>query len=72
MLVDRDIAIVWTPYYFRHNGNLSHVGTNCFNLVKRYRDGGLGPEHGGGKDWEWKIAVALDTASHPSDEDVSY
>lgn len=34
VLVDHDIATVWTPYWVRWDGKLSHVGTNSFGLAK--------------------------------------
>lgn len=68
VMVDHDIAMVWTPYYFRRQGKLSHVGTNIFNLIKVYENGGDAEGKG---EWEWKIATALDTAREPSEEQVS-
>ena len=68
VMVDHDIAMVWTPYYFRRQGKLSHVGTNIFNLIKVYESGGNAEGTG---EWEWKIAAALDTAREPSEEQVS-
>ena len=68
VMVDHDIAMVWTPYYFRRQGKLSHVGTNIFNLIKVYENGGNAEGTG---EWEWKIATALDTAREPSEEQVS-
>jgi hypothetical protein len=33
VFVDHDIACIWAPYEFFHNGKLHHVGTNIINLV---------------------------------------
>ena len=68
VMVDHDIAMVWTPYYFRRQGKLSHVGTNIFNLVKIFKNGGNVEGTG---EWEWKIVTALDTAREPSEAQVS-
>ncbi|RFU27278.1 hypothetical protein B7463_g9045, partial [Scytalidium lignicola] len=56
VLVDHDIAMVWTPYWFKNNGQLTHVGTNCFTLAKDPVEG-------------WKIVGMTDTGRWPSDED---
>lgn len=32
--VDGDIAMVWSPYVFRINGQLRHCGTDHFDLVR--------------------------------------
>lgn len=66
VLVDHDLAMVWTPFWFRTNGELSHVGTNCFHLLKVYQDGQETTENG---KWEWKVVMACDTARAPTDED---
>lgn len=65
VLVDHDMAMVWTPYWFRVNDELSHVGTNCFNLLKVY-EGGAARVEGS---WEWKVVTACDTARPPTEED---
>lgn len=64
VLVDHDLAMVWTPYWFRVNGKLSHVGTNCFTLIKDYwsADGDKGA-------LEWKICGMTDTGRTPTEED---
>ncbi|KAH8809361.1 hypothetical protein F5884DRAFT_795431 [Xylogone sp. PMI_703] len=56
VLVDHDIAMVWTPYWFKRNGELTHVGTNCFTLAKYPAEG-------------WKIVGMTDTGRLPSDDD---
>lgn len=63
VLIDHDLAMVWTPFWFRVYGEISHVGTNLFNLIKVYEDGGES-----GK-WEWKVVMASDTARLPTDEE---
>lgn len=45
--MDGKMANVWTPYSFYINGNLSHCGTNSFQLFKR---NGI-----------WKIFYIVDT-----------
>ncbi len=45
--MDGKMANVWTPYSFYINGNLSHCGTNSFQLFKR--------------NGEWKIFYIVDT-----------
>jgi Putative lumazine-binding len=45
--LEESLANVWTPYKFYLNGNISHCGTNSFQLVKR-PDG-------------WKIQYIIDT-----------
>ncbi|TVZ51847.1 nuclear transport factor 2 family protein [Dokdonia sp. Hel_I_53] len=47
--MDGKMANVWTPYSFLINGNLSHCGTNSFQLFKR---NGI-----------WKIFYIVDTRS---------
>lgn len=47
VLVDGNLASVWTPYKFYFNGNFSHCGANSFQLVRI-----------GGK---WKIQYLIDT-----------
>ena len=42
-----ELATVWTPYRFYLDGNLSHCGTNSFQLVKT--------------DAGWKIQYIIDT-----------
>ena len=61
VLIDHDIAMVWTPYYFTVDGQLSHVGTNICSLLCRNWYGN-GPEH-------WLVVSVTDTARSPSDED---
>jgi len=55
--VDRDLAVVWTPYEFRRNGALSHVGTNVFSLVKE-----------GDGEGRWVICWVSDTWRVPDEE----
>lgn len=61
VLVDHDIAMVWTPFWFRRNGALTSVGTNCFTLVKHPLDA-TGSEG-------WKIVGMTDTGRLPSEEE---
>ncbi|HEX6179652.1 MAG TPA: nuclear transport factor 2 family protein [Chitinophagaceae bacterium] len=45
--IDGPLAIVWTPYTFHYNGNLSHCGVNSFQLVRI--------------NGKWKIQYLIDT-----------
>lgn len=47
ILIDADLAVVWTPYQFYFKQQLSHCGVNSFQLVKL---GGT-----------WKIQYLIDT-----------
>lgn len=47
ILLDDNLASVWTPYQFYYNGKFSHCGVNSFQLVR----GGEG----------WKIQYLIDT-----------
>lgn len=47
VLIDGNMAHVWTPYEFYVNGQLSHCGVNSFQL---FNDNG-----------QWKITYILDT-----------
>ena len=47
ILVDDNLASVWTPYRFYYDGKFSHCGVNSFQLVR----GGEG----------WKIQYLIDT-----------
>jgi hypothetical protein len=47
ILVDDNLASVWTPYQFYYDGKFSHCGVNSFQLVR----GGEG----------WKIQYLIDT-----------
>jgi hypothetical protein len=47
LLIDANLASVWTPYQFYYKGQYSHQGVNSFQLVK-YLDG-------------WKIQYLIDT-----------
>lgn len=60
--VDHDIAMVWTPYWFKNNGALTHVGSNCFTLAKH-------SSKDASEDWEWKIVGMTDTGRFPSEQD---
>lgn len=64
VLVDHDIAMVWTPYWFKTNGVLTHVGTNCFTLAK-FPAG----KKGEGEVEGWKIVGMTDTGRYPSEEE---
>ena len=48
VMVHERVAMVWAPYDFHHNGELSHCGVDVFSLVKT--------EQG------WKIAGTVYTA----------
>lgn len=50
--MDGKMANVWTPYSFYINGDLSHCGTNSFQLFKR--------------DGVWKIFYIVDTRDRES------
>lgn len=50
ILLDGDLASVWTGYEFYHGGQFSHCGVNSFQLSK---------ESG-----EWKIIYIVDTRRH--------
>ncbi|UKZ88273.1 uncharacterized protein TrAFT101_004035 [Trichoderma asperellum] len=63
VLIDRDLAMVWTLYWFTRNGALIHLGTNCFTLIKAAWDENLPQKI------EWKICGLTDTARPPTDED---
>jgi hypothetical protein len=61
VLLDHDLAMVWTPYWVTMRGELSHVGTNCFQLLKeRWEEGG---------EEEWRVCGMTDTARKPTEED---
>ena len=45
--IDGPLAIVWTPYTFYYNGNISHCGVNSFQLVRI--------------NGKWKIQYLIDT-----------
>lgn len=47
VLIDADLAMVWTPYKFYYKGAYSHCGVNSFQLV---RINGI-----------WKIQYLIDT-----------
>lgn len=47
VLIDGNLASVWTPYEFYYKGQFSHCGVNSFQLVKRNN--------------EWKIQYIIDT-----------
>jgi len=47
ILVDGDLASVWTPYSFYFNGQFSHCGVNSFQLVRINN--------------VWKIQYCIDT-----------
>lgn len=47
ILVDGNLASVWTPYEFYYKGQFSHCGVNSFQLVKSNN--------------EWKIQYIIDT-----------
>jgi len=47
VLVDGNLASVWTPYEFYFSGKFSHCGVNSFQLVKQ--------------NGEWKIHYLIDT-----------
>ncbi|WP_313100426.1 nuclear transport factor 2 family protein [Epilithonimonas sp.] len=47
ILIDGNLASVWTPYEFYYKGQFSHCGVNSFQLVKSNN--------------EWKIQYIIDT-----------
>lgn len=47
ILIDGNLASVWTPYQFYYKGQFSHCGVNSFQLVKSNN--------------EWKIQYIIDT-----------
>ena len=47
VLIDGNLASVWTPYEFYYKGQFSHCGVNSFQLVKSNN--------------EWKIQYIIDT-----------
>lgn len=47
ILIDGNLASVWTPYEFYYKGQFSHCGVNSFQLVKSNN--------------EWKIQYLIDT-----------
>lgn len=47
ILIDENLASVWTPYEFYYKGQFSHCGVNSFQLVKTNS--------------EWKIQYIIDT-----------
>lgn len=47
ILIDGNLASVWTPYEFYYQGKFSHCGVNSFQLVKFNN--------------EWKIQYIIDT-----------
>lgn len=47
ILIDGNLAHVWTPYQFFLNGTFSHCGVNSFEMVKL--------------NGEWKIRYLIDT-----------
>lgn len=63
ILIDRDLAMAWTPYWVTRNNTLSHLGTNCFTLIKAAWD------ENSPQKVEWKICGMTDTARPPTDED---
>lgn len=65
VLVDHDLAMVWTPFWFRVRGEITHVGTNCFNLIKVY--GNSQDSEDKDRKWGWKIMMICDTARAPTD-----
>ncbi|KAJ7199652.1 hypothetical protein GGX14DRAFT_373041 [Mycena pura] len=51
VLVDREIAMAWTPYEFLVDGTLDHVGTDIWSLVKQ--------------DGRWLITGLVDNSRKP-------
>ena len=47
ILIDGNLASVWTPYEFYYQGKFSHCGVNSFQLIKI--------------NTEWKIQYIIDT-----------
>jgi hypothetical protein len=71
VLLDNDLATVWTPYWFRVGGKLTHVGTNSFGLLKVYYDKDGKESKAAYELWKWKIVVLHDTGREPTDVEVS-
>jgi hypothetical protein len=72
VMVDHDLAMVWTPYYFLQDGEITHVGTNCFTLLRanwennaRYDPYGEDVPR-----LEWRVTGMVDTAREPTQEDL--
>ncbi|RFU78888.1 hypothetical protein TARUN_3327 [Trichoderma arundinaceum] len=63
VLIDRDLGMVWTPYWFTRNGALTHLGTNCFTLIKASWDESSPQNH------SWRVCGLTDTARPPTEED---
>ena len=66
VLLDHDLAMVWTPYWFRNGERLTHVGTNCFTLLKARWPAGTTGEEG---EMVWRVGGLTDTARPPTEED---
>ncbi|KAJ6632228.1 hypothetical protein B0H10DRAFT_2427028 [Mycena sp. CBHHK59/15] len=59
ILVDRDIAMAWTPYEFFIGDSLDHVGTNIWSFAKQ--------------DGRWLISGVADNSRKPdSDEQKGF
>ena len=75
ILVDHDLAMVWTPYYFLTDGEVTHVGTNCFTLLKADWTTATSPTSDGKaggpqRQQAWKITGMTDTARKPTLDDM--
>lgn len=75
VMVDHDLAMIWTPFWVRVDGVLASVGTNCFSLLKITSGDGTEPPKGewGSPEcnWVWKITVLNDTGRSPTSAEVS-
>lgn len=76
VLVDDDIATVWTPFWVRWDGVLSHVGTNSFGLAKikheAQQDEPLkGNVSDANRNWDWKIVTMHDNGRPATEQEVS-
>ena len=73
VLIDHDLAMVWTPYYFLKDGEVTHVGTICFTFLKGNWDALQPGQESSSTQSElrWKITGMTDTARLPTPEDLS-
>jgi hypothetical protein len=51
ILIDRDIAMAWTPYEFYIDGVLDHVGSDIWGFVKQ--------------DGKWLVSILADNSHKP-------
>jgi hypothetical protein len=70
VMIDHDLAMVWCPFWFLNCGKITHVGTNCFTLLRGSWNEPTGGEPGEAK-VEWKIVGMTDTGRLPTKQDLS-